>query len=409
MTNFFTIKSKSKLLKCLGFLSLMFLFSLSASAQTTVSGVVSDAQGPIPGANVNIKGTKTGVVTGFDGNYTITNVPSNGVLVFSFLGLTTKEVPVAGKTKIDAVLQENSNALQEVVVIGYGTQRKEAVTGSVASIKGDIVREVPSANITQALQGRLAGVQMTQTSSKPGAEMQIRIRGTRSLTADNNPLVVLDGIPFAGSIGDISPDNIKSIDILKDASATAIYGSRGANGVILISTNKGQKGQKATFTYNTYSGLKNIFAKFPMMNNSEFVALRKIATLPGSTAPLYTNGPDEADNVNTDWQDLMFRSGIVTNHDIGVASGTETGNYNFGASYYKEEAVLPGQDYARLTLRGAVDQAVGKYFKFGFTTNNNYSISNGGNLGLYSTLSTTPIANPYNACLLYTSPSPRDS
>jgi TonB-linked SusC/RagA family outer membrane protein len=397
MTNFFTIKSKSKLLKCLGFLSLMFLFSLSAGAQTTVSGIVSDALGPIPGANVTLKGTKTSVATGFDGNYTISNVPSNGVLVFTFLGLTTKEVPVAGKTKINVVLEENSNALQEVVVIGYGTQRKEAVTGSVASIKGDVVREVPSANITQALQGRLAGVQMNQTSSKPGAEMQIRIRGTRSLTADNNPLVVLDGIPFAGSIGDISPDNIKSIDILKDASATAIYGSRGANGVILISTNKGQKGQKATFTYNTYSGLKNIFAKFPMMDGPEFVALRKIATLPGSTAPLYSNGADEANNVNTDWQDLMFRSGIVTNHDIGVTNGTESGNYNFGASYYKEEAVVPGQDYSRLSLRGAVDQAIGKYFKFGFTTNNNYSISNGANLSLYNTLSTTSIANPYNS------------
>ncbi|TDP02254.1 SusC/RagA family TonB-linked outer membrane protein [Flavobacterium sp. 245] len=397
MTDFFTMKSKSKLLKCLGFLSLMFLFSVSATAQSTVTGVVSDANGPIPGVNVSVKGTKNTAVTGFDGNYSIANVPSNGVLVFSFLGLKDKEIPVAGKNKINAVLEENQNNLQEVVVIGYGTQRKEAVTGSVSSIKGDVVREVPSANITQALQGRLAGVQLNQTSSKPGAEMQIRIRGTRSLTADNNPLVVLDGIPFAGSIGDISPDNIKSIDILKDASATAIYGSRGANGVILISTNKGQKGQRAKFSYNTYSGLKTIFAKFPMMNGPEFVALRKIATLPGSTAPLYSNGADEADNVNTDWQDLMFGAGLVTNHDVGVSGGTETANYNFGTSYYKEEAVVPGQDYSRITLRAAVDQAIGQYFKVGFTTNNNYSISNGGNLSLYNTLSTTSIANPYNA------------
>ncbi len=397
MTDFFTIKSKSKLLKCLGFLSLMFLFSVSATAQSTVTGVVSDANGPIPGANVTVKGTKNSVATGFDGNYSIANVPSNGVLVFTFLGLKDKEIPVGGKNKINAVLEENQNNLQEVVVIGYGTQRKEAVTGSVSSIKGDVIREVPSANITQALQGRLAGVQMNQTSSKPGSEMQIRIRGTRSLTADNNPLVVLDGVPFAGSIGDISPDNIKSIDILKDASATAIYGSRGANGVILISTNKGLKGQRAKFSYNTYSGLKTIFAKFPMMNGPEFVALRKAATLPGTTTPLYTNGADEADNVNTDWQDLMYGAGLVTNHDVGVSGGTETGNYNFGTSYYKEEAVVPGQDYSRITLRAAVDQAIGQYFKVGFTTNNNYSISNGGNLSLYNTLSTTSISNPYNA------------
>ncbi len=135
----------------------MFLFSVSATLRLQLSGVVSDASGPIPGANVTVKGTKNSVATGFDGNYSIANVPSNGVLVFSFLGLTNKEIPVAGKNKINVVLEENPNDLQEVVVIGYGTQRKEAVTGSVSSIKGDVVREVPAANITQALQGRLAG------------------------------------------------------------------------------------------------------------------------------------------------------------------------------------------------------------------------------------------------------------
>ena len=390
MTNFFTVKSKSKLLKCLGFLSLMFLFSLSANAQNTVTGVVSDANGPIPGANVNIKGTKTGVVTGFDGNYTITNVPSNGVLVFSFLGLTTKEIPVAGKTKVDAVLQENSNALQEVVVIGYGAQRKEAVTGSVASITGENLREVPAGNITQALQGRLAGVEMTQTSSKPGATMQIRIRGTRSLNASNDPLVVLDGIPFAGSLGDINPTDIKSVDILKDASATAIYGSRGANGVILVSTNKGKKGQKARFTFDNYYGLKSVFARYPMMDGPEFVKLRK-------AAGIYTNGIDEADNVNTDWQDLFYGTGMVSSNDFGVSGGTEGGSYNFGLGHYKDEAVIPGQDYERISLRAAVDQEIGKYFRFGITTNNNYSITKGNNLSMYGVLNSSPIADPYNA------------
>lgn len=390
MTNFFTVKSKSKLLKCLGFLSLMFLFSLSASAQTTVTGVVSDANGPIPGANVNIKGTKTGVVTGFDGNYTITNVPANGVLVFSFLGLTTKEVPVAGKTKIDAVLQENSNALQEVVVIGYGAQRKEAVTGSVASITGESLREIPSGNITQALQGRLAGVEMTQTSSKPGATMQIRIRGTRSLNASNDPLVVLDGIPFAGSLADINPTDIKSVDILKDASATAIYGSRGANGVILVSTNKGKKGQKARFTFDNYYGLKSVFARYPMMDGPEFVKLRK-------AAGVYTNGVDEADDVNTDWQDLFYGTGMVSSNDFGVSGGTEGGSYNFGLGHFKDEAVIPGQDYERISLRAAVDQEIGKNFRFGITTNNNYSVTNGNNLSMYGVLNSSPIADPYNA------------
>lgn len=300
MTNFLCFKSKSKNYKHLGLWILMFMFSVGANAQTTVSGIVSDSSGVIPGVNVALKGSKDGVSTTIDGKYAINNVPSNGVLVYSFVGYVTQEVSVKGQSQINIKLVEESNTLSEVVVIGYGTQRKEAVTGSVASIKGEIIREVPSANVTQALQGRLAGVTMSQTSSKPGAEMQIRIRGTRSLSADNNPLVVLDGIPFAGSIGDVSPDNIKSIDILKDASATAIYGSRGANGVILITTNKGQKGQNAKFTYNTFSGLKSVFAQFPMMNGPEFVALRKAAGL------YTTNGADESDDVNTNWQDLFF-------------------------------------------------------------------------------------------------------
>ncbi|WP_026728165.1 SusC/RagA family TonB-linked outer membrane protein [Flavobacterium denitrificans] len=388
MTDFFTMKSKSKLLKCLGFLSLMFLFSVGAVAQNTVTGVVSDATGPIPGANVTVKGTKTSVATGFDGNYTI-NVPANGVLVFSFLGLKDKEIPVAGKTKINAVLEENLNNLQEVIVVGYGTQRKEAVTGSVASITGEDLREIPAANITQALQGRIAGVDMTQTSSKPGSTMQIRIRGTRSLNASNDPLVVLDGIPFAGSLADINPADIKSVDILKDASSTAIYGSRGANGVILVTTNKGKKGQKARFTFDNYYGLKSVFAKYPMMDGPEYVKLRQ-------TAGIYTNGIDEANDVNTDWQDLFYGTGMVTTNDFGISGGTENGSYNFGLGHYKDEAVLPGQDYERISLRASVDQEVGKSFRFGITSNNNYSITNGSNLSLYGVLNSTPIANPYN-------------
>jgi len=388
MINCFIIK-KSKLLKCLGLFFLIFLFSQSVTAQTTVTGIVSDSNGPIPGANVSIKGTKTGVVTGFDGNYSIANVPANGVLIFSFLGLTNKEIPVQGKKKIDVILEENLSNLQEVVVIGYGAQRKEAVTGSVASITGDDLREIPAANITQALQGRVAGVEMTQTSSKPGATMQIRIRGTRSLNASNDPLVVLDGIPFAGSIGDINPTDIKSVDILKDASATAIYGSRGANGVILVTTNKGKKGQKARFTFDNYYGLKSVFARYPMMNGEQFVKLR-------TAAGIYTNGIDEANDVNTDWQDLFYGTGMVSSNDFGVSGGTEKGSYNFGLGHYKDEAVIPGQDYERISLRASIDQEIGKSFRFGITTNNNYSITNGSNLSMYGVLNSSPIADPYN-------------
>lgn len=360
--------------------------------QIKVSGRVVDANNnPLLGVNVVEKGTTNGVMTGVDGTYTLTVASGNSTLTFSFIGYDPKEANVGNLTTVNMTLTESIFGLDEVVVVGYGTQRKEAVTGSVASMGGDKIRDVPSSNITQALQGRVSGVDMEQTSTKPGATMQIRIRGTRSLNASNDPLVVLDGIPFAGSIGDIAPSDIKSIDILKDAAATAIYGSRGANGVILITTNKGLKGQKAQFTYNGYYGVKSIFKQYPMMNGPEFRALRTAAGM----YPI--DGADESDSFNTNWQDLFYRTGAVTSHDLGVSSGTEKGNYNFGVGYYKDEAIVPGQDYSRFSFRGTLDQEIGKSFRFGFTTNNNYSITMGSNLGLYGVLSLSPLANPYNA------------
>src|SRR5690554_1865163 len=213
------------------FLLLCMHFGLSAQ-NVGVSGQVLDPTGyPLPGVNIVVGGTATGTITDVDGNYSI-NVASDAVLIFNFIGYQTQEVVVNGRSLINVVMEEDFLSLSEVVVVGYGTQRREAVTGSVATVRGDQLREVASANVTQALQGRVSGVEMSQVSSKPGAEMQIRVRGTRSLNASNDPLIVLDGIPFAGKIGDISPSDIKSLDILKDASATAIYGSRGANGEI---------------------------------------------------------------------------------------------------------------------------------------------------------------------------------
>jgi TonB-dependent starch-binding outer membrane protein SusC len=401
MTNFLSFKSKSKNFKHLGILFLLFMFSVGANAQTTVSGIVSDGSGPIPGVNVSLKGGKSGVSTNIDGKYSISNVPSNAVLVYSFVGFVTQEVAVKGQSQINIKLAEESNTLKEVVVIGYGAVRKEAVTGSVASIKGDVLREVPSANVTQAMQGRVAGVTMSQTSTKPGATMQIRIRGTRSLTASNDPLIVLDGIPFSGTIADISPEDIKSIDILKDASSTAIYGSRGANGVILVSSNKGSKGQKAQIEYSTYTGIKNAH-KYPMMNGPEYEKLRNLAgknLTPGLDEYPATKNADGKTwhyGTDTDWQSLFYRAGITTSHDIGVSGGNEKGSYKFGGSYYKDEAVIPGSDYTRYSLRAALDQEIGA-FRIGFTSNNNYSVTNGASLGMYGVLSMSPLANPYNA------------
>ncbi len=383
---------KNRLLKVASFLVPLLLFSVMGFGQSIdVHGTVKDVTGePIPGATVFVQGTNQGTTSGLDGTFTLNNISQDGILVFSFIGLKTEEVAVDGRSEIQVVLSEDISSLEEVVVVGYGTQLKEAVTGSVATISGDVMRDVASSNITTSLQGRLAGVEMSQTSSKPGATMQIRIRGTRSLNASNDPLVVLDGIPFAGSIGDLNPNDILSINILKDASATAIYGSRGANGVILITTNKGKLGQKARLSYNSYYGIRNVFAQYPMMNGTEFAALR-------AAAGQFTNSLDESDDVNTNWQDLLYRTGVVNSHDIGVSGGTEQGTYNFGVGYYKDEAVLPGQDYTRFSIRASVDQNFGKYIRFGYTSNNNYSVTNGDDLGIYGSLSNSPLASPYNA------------
>jgi TonB-dependent starch-binding outer membrane protein SusC len=366
--------------------------SENIAQQQTVTGTVTDATSgeALPGVNIIIDGTTNGVITDINGKYSITVDNASATLVFSFIGYVSEKIAAQGNATINVALIPDVKKLDEVVVVGYGTQRAEAVTGSVSSIRGDVMRDVPSSNITTALQGRVAGVDMSQTSTKPGAQMQIRIRGSRSLSADNNPLVVLDGIPFAGSIGDINPNDIKSVDILKDASATAIYGSRGANGVLLVTTNKGQKGQKSRVSYNGYYGAKKIFAKYPMMDGPEFIALR-------AAAGMYTNGQDEADDVNTDWQDLFYRPAMVTSHDLGISGGTEKGSYNFGLGYYRDEALIPGQDFSRYSMSGSLDLEIAKNFRFGFTTKNNYSVNNGNNMGLYGALSMSPISDPYNA------------
>lgn len=384
------MKNTDHFFKPIGLLLLFCMIPLWVSSQNImVRGVVKDANSEsIIGASVVEKGTTNGIVTDLDGKFAL-NVPKNATLVISFIGYQTLELKANGGTPMQVVLKEDTKTLDEVVVIGYGTARRSDVTGSIASVQSDKLREVPATNISYALQSRIAGVDMSQTSSKPGANMQIRIRGTRSLTASNDPLVVLDGIPFMGNLSDINPNDIKSMDILKDASSTAIYGSRGANGVILITTIKGTQGAPAKVSYNGYFGIKDIFAKYPMMDGKEFVELRK-------AAGMYQNALDESDETNTDWQDLMYKTGIVTSHDIGVTGGTNGGSYSFGGGYYRDEAVIPSQSYDRYSIRASFDQKVGKYFRFGLSTNTNYNITKGGQIGIYGVLSASPIANPYN-------------
>ncbi len=363
----------------------------SASAQQTkrITGTISDSQGPLTGATVMVKGTSTGTFTGLDGDFTL-DAPSGATLVCSFVGYITQEVRVGNQSRLNIILEEERTNINEVVVIGYGTQRRETVTGSVANIGGDKLNQIAATNAAQALQGRVAGVLMQQTSSQPGAEMQIRIRGQRSLNASNDPLIVLDGVPFMGSLSDINPSDIKSMDILKDASATAIYGSRGANGVIIITTIKGAQGTPAKVTYNAYVGIKKVFHKYPMMNTEQYMKMRNYAGL-------YTNSLDEDETVDTDWQDLFLKTAFTQSHDIGITGGTNGGSYSFGAGYYRDEAVIPTQGYTRYSVRGNFDQKVGEYFRFGLSSNTNYHEQTGTNVSMYGVLSKTPMINPYDA------------
>ena len=360
--------------------------SVASVEQTKqATGQVVDAEGPLIGATVMEKGTSNGTVTDINGNFSL-NVKSGATLVISYVGYVTQEIKAGSGLRI--TLAEDGHSVNEVVVIGYGTQRREAVTGSVANVNGEKLNQIAASNAAQALQGRVAGVLMTQTSTQPGAEMQIRIRGQRSLSASNDPLIVLDGIPFMGQLSDINPTDIKSMDILKDASATAIYGSRGANGVIIITTAKGSQGTPAHVTYNGYVSFKKVFHKYPMMDGPTFAKFRKYAGL-------YQNSLDESDDTNTDWQDLYYQTGVSHNHDLSVAGGTNGGSYSFGAGYYHDESPVPTQAYDRISVRGNFDQMVGKWFRFGLSTNNSYRKTQGVN-DMYGVLSKSPLASPYD-------------
>ena len=379
---------KLNLQKALALAALCLTAPFFAHAQNiTVSGTVTDQSGEtVIGAAVMVLHSTVGAVTGVDGTYSLQVSPS-GTLEISCMGYTTQRVPVQGRSKIDIVLTDDAQALDAIVVIGYGTARRQDVTGSIASMGGDNLREVAAGDFSRSLNGRVAGVQMSQTNSRPGASLEIRIRGDRSLSASNDPLIVLDGVPFMGSLSDIATGDIKSMDILKDASSTAIYGSRGANGVILITTYKGVSGQAPKVTFNNYIGFKNAI-KYPMMNGAEYTAMRNLAGK-------YTNKVGyEEEGVNTDWQSLFYRTGIVRNHELSVVGGTMKGSYRFSAAYYKDEAVVPTQDYDRISLSGSLDQNLTDWLKIGFSTNTNYNTSHGNQLGLYGILQLSPILKP---------------
>lgn len=362
-------------------LSLLFFVSmlcLTALAQVKgVHGIVKDATGePLIGVNVLVKGTTNGSITGIDGDYTLTNVKASDVLVISYIGYLTQEVKVGNQTAINVTLKEDTKTLEEVVVIGYGSVKKKDLTGSVATVSSETLTAVPVASATEALQGKMAGVQITTTEGSPDAEMKIRVRGGGSITGDNTPLFIVDGFPVE-SISDIPASDIEDMTVLKDASSTAIYGSRGANGVILVTTKSGKEG-KVKVSYNAYYSVKKIAKTLDVLNGSDYVKWQyELALLKNNGKPNtdFTNffgnaqDLDMYDNVATnDWQDLTFgRTGHTFNHNININGGSDKVKYAFGYAYMDDKAIMEGSNFKRNNISFKVNTKPAKNINLDFS------------------------------------------
>ena len=335
--------------------------SLSLAAQTLkITGVVTDENGePLMGAGVFVEGTTTGTVTGLDGDYELV-VPQNAAnLVFSFIGLADQTVAIAGRTKIDVQLKPDATFLDEVVVVGYATVTRRDVVGSISSVNSESLNQVPVASVTEAMAGKMAGVQVTTTEGNPDADIKIRVRGAGSITQDSSPLYIVDGFPME-SISDIPASDIQSIDVLKDAFSTAIYGSRGANGVIIVSTKSGKEG-KITVNFNAYAGVKQMANKgaFVPQNAYDFVrtqyeyALFKdnVSSFYGSRYGVFEDMDLYKGMATNDWVDAVFgRTGHNLSHNLSVSGGTDKIKWTVGYAHFDETAIMVGSDYSRNNL-----------------------------------------------------------
>ncbi|MBE7175797.1 MAG: TonB-dependent receptor [Mucilaginibacter polytrichastri] len=391
---------------------LCLCLALTTSAQTgkTITGSIRDKQNnPLPGVSVLINGTTQGATANEKGQYSIANVPEDASLKFSFVGFKTQIVPVAGKTAVNIVLEAELSELNEVVVVGYGSQKKKDITGAISSISEKSLREVPVTSAPQMLQGRAAGVYVVNQGNKPGANVQVRVRGRRSFNAGNDPLYVVDGIPITGGFNDINPNDIESMDVLKDASATAIYGSRGANGVVIVTTKRGKPGT-TTVSYNNYLGTARIFKYADVFNGPEFAEYKRESRRAvgqyddsdpeASDAALFE--PVELESIqrgrSTDYQRMMLRNGFTQNHDVNVLGGTDNTRYNLSLNYFNDKGIIPDQDFTRYTTRINVDQTIGKRFKVGLSSLGSYSVRNGEDTNPYNqALIENPLGVPYDA------------
>ena len=333
-----------KLLKKL-FYTAIFLVGFVVNAQTSsVSGVVTDGEGPLPGVNIIIKGTTLGITSDFDGNFTLDKVTNGNVLVFSYLGFKTKEVTFTGQKTLNVAMEEDAASLDEVVIVGYGTSSKREATSAVSTIKGKDIVNTVAGNPTNALQGKLSGIQVEAPGGQPGGSPNVFIRGVNSLS-NASPLYIVDGL-FVTNMDYVNPADIEDISVLKDAAAAAIYGSRAANGVILIKTNHGRKNRELEVTFSARVGFDTPSKKLDFINGEQYTDyLNQRFTNEGSATQVTYNG------VNTDWQEESLKSGIVEDYGVSISGGGENSSYFGSLNYFNQDGILIGSGFRRLNAR----------------------------------------------------------
>lgn len=363
------------------FVFVMLVVQCAFAQDRTITGTVTDnKQEPLIGVNVVVKGnTSVGAITDLNGKYSLSVPEGKATLVFSYIGYVTQEVSVGSRNTVDVVLVDDAQALDEVVVVGYGVVKKRDLVGSIASVKSQDITAVPTSNVLESMQGKIAGLDMTRSSGQPGSAFNFTIRGNRSLTASNAPLILVDGIAYGTDI-DINPNDVESIEVLKDASTTAIYGSRGANGVILVTTKKGKEG-KAKVDFNAYWG-PSFSTNLPKVNNTEqYVAMRREAmravgqwNSPADDGVIWDAVALERikNNVNTDWYDLIMDDATTQNYQVSISGGTDATKVSFSLDYFDETGILIGDDFDRFNGRINVSQRIMKGMEAGasalFTT-----------------------------------------
>lgn len=396
---------KKKILKQTKLLFALFaisFYSYSALAQgPSVTGTVKASDGmPIPGVNIVQKGTTNGVVTDFDGNYSIDLTDGSKILVFSYLGYQTLEETVGSRNTVNVTLLEDTQALDEVVVIGYGTQRKSDLTGSVASVSSEDITQVPSSRVDQVLQGRAAGVQVTQTSGAPGAGTVIRVRGGNSITGSNEPLWVIDGIVVGTNfnLNNINANDIKSIEILKDASSIAIYGSRGANGVVLVTTKNGAGAGvgKPQVSVNLYTSMQMVPEQPDMLSQAEQIAFTNESAQFRSAALPFPDDPSTYPN--NDWYELLMGPSPIYNADVSIAGTSENGNVNYynSLNYFNQDGLIISSGIEKYIFRSNLDLRLSDKLKTGFRINYSRINQDNGVVGfgnVFANLPTQPIYN----------------